>query len=652
MSVQLHELLAGLNEPQIQAVTHGEGPALVLAGPGSGKTTVIVKRILYLIQIQKIPPEEILVLTFTRDAAQSMKNRFEKLITDDLTGMYKGMTVPVNFGTFHSVFYHILMQAHGSNSKTILSAACKNEIMTEILKDRAVRRQEYYEFDFLKGLVEDYLAAVSFYKNTYDMVRTLQMLPADYREDFGEIFQRYQRKCKLEGGLDFDDMVFACRELLVHDDCRRNDWQMRFSYILVDEFQDINPMQYEVVKLLGAKHGNIFVVGDEDQAIYGFRGSNPECMKKFAEEYHAKQIFLNANYRSTTEIVTLAEQVIAESKKRIISNKNVYAAGNNANLQESIHFLSFESKQQEISYLADQLKGFWENNKTGFGENCGVLFRTNRAMQRMAVVLSKQGIPFFMKEKGANPYEHFIVKDIMAYLKLAAGDRSRKNFLRIMNRPVRYLSRECVGENTQIDLEHLCENKQGASQQLNKLYKQLKQLSEMPLTLAIHYICKVIGYEAYLGMRKEAEEHLEEWRDVLDFCKADAGNYKNITDWENAQRRFGSGNFNPNYVRKEADACIWLMTVHASKGLEFDRVYLPDCNEKVYPHGNLQDHETIEEERRIFYVGITRAQKRLELLCTIGTKERPRQISRFLNPVIHQLSRQTRNYPDIHQMHP
>ncbi|MBR1701211.1 MAG: ATP-dependent helicase [Lachnospiraceae bacterium] len=646
----MSNLFNGLNEAQRQAVAFGEGAAMVLAAPGSGKTTISVKRILYLIQIRKIPPEEILMVTFTKEAALSMQNRFQALYAEmqcDSGGI--PASVPVNFGTFHSVFYHILIKSHYPATNQILSVSQKREIMQAILKERAIEKTGHYEFETLKARAGDYLTAVGFYKNTLDTEKAKRSLPAEEREDFSVILQRYREKCREAGGLDFDDMVYECRELLTRDKVIREYWQERFRYILVDEFQDINPMQYEVLKLLGQKHGNVFAVGDEDQAIYGFRGSDPDCVRRFVEEYDARQIVLNANYRSTEEIVALSEKVIAENKSRFLQNKGSYAAGKNAGIRESVRFASFETRQEELSYLKERLQ---EMAEAGNG-TCGVLFRTNSAMQSLAVQLSKAGIPFEMKEKTGNPYDHFIMKDIMAYLKLAQGDCSREHFLRIMNRPLRYISRECAGENSRIDLARLSGQNGRADRELQKLKQQLARMRGMPPALAVQYVCKAVGYEVYLSAQKEAGEHLEEWLQKLDFYKEDAKNYPNVAEWERAQRLYESRMKEcSRSMGADGDSCIFLMTVHASKGLEFDRVYLPDCNEKYYPHGSMPDADTVEEERRIFYVAMTRAKKHLELLCTTGTKERPRLISRFLNPIIHQLTHQTHCCPDTHQKHP
>ncbi len=608
---------------------HGEGPMLVLAGPGSGKTTVIVNRILYLIKERQIPPEEILVVTFTKDAALSMQKRFMK----EADGHFA-----VNFGTFHSIFYHIFREScAGRSVPTLVTQSQKKSILTTLLKEKASSREKYYDMDAIKEDAETVLGAIGYYKNTRDEEAVLKKLPEVWKGDFRSIFEEFRRRMRKQGGLDFDDMVYECRELLLRDAERLKYWQKRFRYILVDEFQDINPLQYEVIKLLGAKHRNVFVVGDDDQAIYGFRGSKPACLRQFAEEFEAKQVILNANYRSTSEIVKVSGKVIGENKDRFV--KECYAAGENAEIENIVEIRVFKVSSEELAWINEELKAL-------SGENCAVLFRTNTQMQRLASVLTREGIPFAMRGQTGNPYDHFIAKDIMAYLQFAKGERSRELFFRIMNRPVRYLDREAVGEMNPVDLERLRMNyarrgrptDSGAMQEIDALNQQLTALRRMSPGPAVIYLCKAVGYEAYLRKKARSAEQLEEWLELLDFLKQEAVEYCNLDEWISAQRQLVEGKTDVWRGRHESqenqEKFIHLMTVHVSKGLEFDRVIIPDCNEKTFPYGNMPDKETVEEERRIFYVGMTRAKKRLELLCVSGSKERPRVMSRFLNPII------------------
>lgn len=597
--MQDNGLLNGLNDAQREAVTHGEGPALVLAGPGSGKTTVIVRRILYLIRAGRIPPEQILVVTFTKDAALSMQQRFLDRVEVDH---------PVVFGTFHSVFYRILLESgYFGGQPVILSPSQKFNIMTEVLRKYAGAEGASCDPEPLKSDARCFLDAVALYKNTRDEASALKRLPGNRRQSFREIFHCYQNRCRQLKALDFDDMVYQCRELLLEDAKKRDDWQRRFRYILIDEFQDSSPLQYEVVKILGERHKNLFVVGDDDQAIYGFRGADPSCLRLFAREFDARQIILNANYRSTEKIVGAAEKVIAVNRDRF--PKECYAAGARAGDCAEVDIRSFPDRTQEYEYLVTQLKTLEQ------GETCGVLFRTNGDMRFLASMLSREGIPFCMKERTGGLREHFVTKDIVAYLKLAGGERDRELFLRIMNRPDRNLDRECL-------------ERAGKPAGLGQLERQLAAIRKLSPGLAVQYIIRAVGYGRYLESRREADKHLEEWLDVAEELRESMQGYESVEAWERGMDRI------PAVSSPREETGIHLMTVHASKGLEFDIVRMPDCNEKVYPHGNMPDAAAVEEERRIFYVGMTRARKYLELLCTTGTKERPRMMSRFLNPLL------------------
>lgn len=310
--------LESLNIAQRKAVMHGMGALLVLAGPGSGKTFTITQRIFYLLEQKQIAPEKILVITFTRESALSMQNRFRQ---------QAGQILPVNFGTFHSIFYRVLKQSHILQNHQILTFHQKKTIIFPILKkyisiqrentiqkNNSVNRTDDEQED-LTELIMTFLSAIGFYKNTGDVKQAEEKLPSEWQELFPDIFHQYEEERKRRGDIDFDDMVYECREVLRTNAGLRKYWQEQFETILIDEFQDISPMQYEVVRLLSGK-GSIFAVGDDDQSIYGFRGATPTCLQQFVNDYCAEKICLNINYRSTEEIVQAANLVIRENTQR------------------------------------------------------------------------------------------------------------------------------------------------------------------------------------------------------------------------------------------------------------------------------------------------------------------------------------------------
>ena len=634
--------LTGLNPSQREAVTFGEGPLLLLAGPGSGKTFTITQRILYLLRERKVAPEKLLVITFTREAALSMRQRFTQISPQEAH--------TVNFGTFHSVFYQILLKSGRISTGNLLNNRQKYSLILPLLrKIKDCRKISAAELTDIAG---NFLAAIGYYKNTGDGENSRKKLPEEWKEYFSQIYEAYEEARKNIRGLDFDDMLKECEELLQTDPIQREVWQNRFSHILIDEFQDINYRQYSIVKLLAEKHGNVFAVGDDDQAIYGFRGARPACMKQFVQEFGAKQILLRTNYRSHQDIVEASLAVIGENKDRFPKDlepcdahrrkvqderdNNIYKNGYQVRIRE------FREASEQLEYLMQSLK------KRSEGESCAVLFRTNLAMQSVAARLTAEGIPFSMKEKGKNIYEHFIVQDLLAYLRIAQGCAARADYLRVSNRPYRNISREAFGAEASLPaLEKYYgdpvmgisgEGQLKARKAVRLWIRQMEFVKNTELKLAIVFLRKACGYEKYLRLRaaQEGKTDLTEWMEVLDFITEDAGKYKDLEEWQEAQELYREQlqRQEQNGEQKAAEnGEIRLLTVHGAKGLEFDHVWIPDCNEKTFPHGDAGDKEHCEEERRIFYVAMTRAKKDLELLCLTGTAERPRFPSRFLIPL-------------------
>ncbi|MCM1025169.1 MAG: ATP-dependent helicase [Roseburia sp.] len=653
--------LTALNEAQRRAVTWGEGPLLLLAGPGSGKTFTITNRILFLLE-QGTPPEQILVVTFTREAAASMQRRFQKM---------SETFYPVNFGTFHSVFYHILQKSAGLSRLKLLTGSQKKQLIVPIMKKYLLRSGGDAALAEAGEEAEGLLSAVSFYKNTEDLTRAADKAPAAYRGGFGEICGEYREAVRRAGGIDFDDMLFSCRELLRERPSLREYWQNRFRHILIDEFQDINPIQYEVLRLLSAPPYNLFAVGDDDQSIYGFRGSRPELMKRFEQEYRAGRMLLDINYRCAGEIVRASAAVIGENRERFAkvlrpapekaarltpeeravhrpAQEEILRLGaektpRSAPSDRGVRLKGFPGREEQASYLTEELRR-WQEKDEKAGKSCAVLFRTNASLQRTATKLKGAGISFVIREKTTSIYEHFIVKDIMAYLLLATDGERREALLRILNRPRRQLSREALAAGGGVremiryyEREPFYgEAQQEALAQLRLLQTQLKNLGRMKPGLGVSYVLKAMKYESYLKSRARGNPELwEEWQELLDWLKSDAASFESAEDWLEMQKSYTAElERQPPAAKEEKEGGIRLLTAHASKGLEFDRVLIPDCNERVFPHGNMPDLASVEEERRLFYVAMTRAKETLELLYLAGDRMRPRVPSRFLNPLL------------------
>lgn len=660
LSEPLEKAFQTMNEAQREAAMHGTGPMLVLAGPGSGKTFVITNRISCLIEHYGVPPEHILVITFTKEAAGSMQQRFLAS---------QGRIYPVHFGTFHAVFYQILKQSAPKGVGGILTDSEKKQLMIPILtqfnqehmqKEKLVQKQELAQNQKpvqkqaagLSGpscqraagreeLAEDAvkcLAAISYYKNTYLEEKASGLLPEHYRAYFPDILTRYEKARAGSGRLDFDDMLFGCLKLLRSEPRILQFWQEKFQYLLIDEFQDINPMQYEVVRLLTGDRENLFAVGDDDQSIYGFRGSEPRLMQQFLKDYPGcRQVLLDTNYRSRAEIVEASLQIINENKDRF--PKRLTSAKKSVEKRTDscpVTIKSFAEKEEEYSYLTEKLRNAPEP------EQCAVLFRTNIQMQGFASRLAREEIPYFMKEKCSCVFDHFIAKDLNAYLQFANGDLRRSLFLSIMNKPSRWISREAVTQES-VDFEAIRDYYRKyvppdrcarVLQELKKLESVLLRLKSYSPYLAIQFLRKGAGYEKYLWQRAGTDTRkLSEWMETLEFLTMEAAGYQSYQQWLAMQQRVRE-EMEKSAFQKQEGKGIRLMTGHASKGLEFKSVFIPDVNEGTFPHGHMPDEQTVEEERRIFYVAMTRAKEALELTYVTGTKERPRLPSRFLNPLL------------------
>lgn len=610
-----------LNKEQKQAVTTVRGPVLCLAGPGSGKTFTLVHRLRFLIEKQYVPPDAILVMTYSKAAAISMQQRFEQEM--------QGKPLPVVFGTFHALCYHILKEHYHFQSNSLLFYNEKIKILQSISQFMTCKLQD-------EENCEAFLGCISLLKNGKP-IEELSLPAGMEKENFYSIYKEYRKQCRQKGKLDFDDMLLLCLELFQKEPAVLTDWQKRFSFILVDEFQDCNRIQYELVKKMAHPKNNIFVVGDDDQSIYGFRGASPGILQRFLQDFpKAAFIPMGSNYRSRPEIIEAAGRVIAENEKRM--EKMLYAAGVVRHLPECqpVQLKGFTQRRMQFCYLAERLK---ELHRHIPWEEMAVILRTNQEIEALIPFLMKENIPYYAGGSGARLYEHFVIQDILAYLRFAEGAHSRKLFLSIMNKPERNISRELLWEDT-VDLEKLTKelelsNERTAANVLRRLSKHFEKLKKMSPRLAVSYIRKGMGYDRWLrGRAGEDTEIFEEWINMLDELQESAKSFIRIGDWLAFIEQQKEPKQESGKMYKNMDRGVNLLTMHGSKGLEFSYVCMPNLNEGKMPHGRMPSKDTIEEERRLFYVGMTRAKKALELLYLTGTKERPRQPSRFLNPFL------------------
>ena len=600
------------NKEQEEAITHKGGPLMVLAGPGSGKTLVITYRVKWLIENAGVHPSNILVITFTRAAAEEMKKRFF---------MFDGMAnTPVTFGTFHSIFFMILRYAYRYTAANIIREDVKRRYIKEMTENVELEIED--ENEFLSGIINE----ISYVKGE---MMSLSYYHSNNCSDelFAQIYEGYEKRLREENLIDFDDMLVFCYELLKEREDIRTLWQNKFQHILIDEFQDINKVQYEIIRMLAGKGDHLFIVGDDDQSIYRFRGARPEIMLGFEKDYpEAKKVILNTNYRCSEEIVEGAEHLISHNTKRF--PKNMQAARGS---KVPITFRNLKDAGEECT---DILKGIRFYYKKGIPlEDMAVIFRTNTQPRLLVGRLMEYNIPFQMRDVIPNIFDHWIARNILTYIKLAMGNRDRKLFLQVMNRPKRYISRSMITE-PQVDLKKLKQQTFGKKwlyEKIDKLEMDLYLLMKMEPYAAIQYIRNGIGYEDYMNeyaqFRRMNPDDLEE---VLNQIQESAKEYHSFEEWFAYIESYGEELRKQMEAGRQQKSGVTLTTMHSSKGLEYEVVFVMDINEGVTPHKKAVKEADLEEERRLFYVAVTRAKTYLFLYSVKELYQKDAQISRYI----------------------
>lgn len=600
------------NKAQLQAIAHKNGPCMVLAGPGSGKTTVITKRIEYLIQKHKVKPDEILVITFSKAASKEMKERFHELCGKE--------SYPVTFGTFHRIYYGILKWAYRIDAKNIFSEDEKYQLIWNVIDKLGIDIED--EKEFIQEIAEE----ISCVKNNRISLEEYNSKSCD-ETVFRQIYRYYENARREKRKIDFDDMLVLTCQLFEERPDILQMWQQKYRYILIDEFQDINIAQYDVIRMLAKPEQNLFVVGDDDQSIYRFRGARPEIMLGFPNDYpKTKKILLDVNYRSTKAIVNCASRVIKQNvarfQKEIVTTNE---QGVNVHIQEVRHAI------EESKYIVREIEKALQEGV--LVSDIAVLFRTNMDARILVETLMEYGISFEMKEHIPNLYEHFIGKNLITYMKMALGERSRKAFLEIMNRPNRYIGRDCVehGEISFKDLRRSYQDKDWMLDRIDQFELDLRIIGRMAPYGAIQYIRKSVGYDEFLeeyAMKRKMK--LEDLHEVLGQIEEHAKEYKTIEDWlAHVEEYTRMLKLQKNTQQTKKDA-MKLITMHGAKGLEFDTVFIIEANERVIPYKKAETMEEIEEERRLFYVAMTRAKRRLVVSYVKEKSGKSMEPSRFV----------------------
>ena len=643
------------NQAQMTALEHRDGPMMVLAGPGSGKTTVITHRIKRLLEAG-VDPSGILVITFTRAAATEMKERFLRLAREEdekrkqaeqraggsRTGAEKpffGTADPgprrreacgtsleaagshVSFGTFHSVFYHILKWAYRFPAGNVISGEEKRQYFKKFLDESEMEVED--EAEFISSIINE----ISYVKGERLDLKYYysQNCPEEW---FKKLYDGYDEMLKTTGKIDFDDMLVMCHELFTERKDILAAWQKKFKYILVDEFQDINLLQYQVVRMLALPENNLFIVGDDDQSIYRFRGAKPEIMLGFEKDFPGtKRVLLGTNYRSTKEIVETSLRLIEHNKVRFEKKLEPFRGSG-----RPVDFRVFDNPGHEMDTVAQSIRAYHD---AGYQwSEIAVLFRTGANSGLMAERLMGYNIPFKLRDVIPNLYSHWIAKDLFAYMEIAAGSRKRSDFYRIMNRPNRYFSRDAF--DTPIvsfdRLKSFYQDRDWMEERICDLETDLRAMAPLKPVAAVNYIRKAIGYDDYLRSYAEFRRMKpEELFETADKLAESAAEFATFVEWKEHAARYEEELKKQNQEeREETKDRVTLSTMHSAKGLEYPVVFVVDANEGIVPHHKAGLPADIEEERRLFYVALTRAKDRLHVAAVKERYHRKTDVSRFV----------------------
>ena len=610
--------MSSFTKSQSEAIRHQDGPLLVLAGPGSGKTTVVTKRVQYLVQDCHISPSSILVITFTKAAATEMKERFLRLMeqSEEKPQGYGN----VLFGTFHAVFFNILKLSYGFTAANILREETRYQYMKEIVDRLKLEIDD--ENEFISGV----LGEISLIKN--ERISLEHYFSKNCAEDiFRKIFASYEQRKRNARLIDFDDMLSYTWELLTKRPDILGAWQKKFRYILVDEFQDINRLQYDILRLLAQPENNLFIVGDDDQSIYRFRGAKPEIMLNFQKDFPtAGRVLLNDNFRSTRQIVNAAGRVIRKNQSRFA--KEITARGGEG---PGVRILAFEDQQQECLYLLKEMQEYKKNG--GAWQQMAVLYRTNTQPRLLIQKFMEFNVPFRVRDQVPNLFEHWIAKNLFCYIRLACGSKLRKDLLPVLNRPKRYMNRECLNDEI-ICWEYMMDyykDKPYVCDKIERLQYDLKMLGRMGPFAAINYIRHVMGYEEYLKEYAEFRRmNAEDLMEVLNELQESARAYKTYDEWFAYMERYKKEMDEMRKRQQEVKEGVHLATMHSSKGLEYDKVFILDAAEGITPYKKAVLDADLEEERRMFYVAMTRAKKELTICWAKKQFSHELTVSRFV----------------------
>ena len=600
-----------LDKNQLEAVKANEKNILVVAAPGSGKTTVIINRIKYLVDEKRIFPSNIIVITFTKAAALNMKNRYINTFNKEVSPF---------FGTFHGLFYKILLR-EGANIN-IIEGYITNKIIEGVLRK--------YSDEVNEDRVKEAVNNISLFKTSGEGLNTFK--PSISKDIFIECYEAYDKYKKENNLWDFDDLTIKVLELFKNNKTLREGYKKLFKYILVDEFQDCDDLQIEFLKMMSeGRENSIFAVGDEDQCIYSFRGSKPEYMVSFDKTFNqSKKYYLHINYRSNKNIIECSKKVISFNKER---NKKEIKW--NKNTEGIISCKNIYDERIQGDEISNVIREFYKSSNYKYKDNI-VLYRTN--MEAMSVIdaFIRNKIPFTLLDKEYNFFNHFICRDLLSYLALAMNSYDRESFINIINKPFRYVSKSSIAyikeykyeKNTFDILIEKNDTPPFQRKKLEELKSDFNYIKKSSLSTGIQYIITDMGYIDYLKAYTERfGGNIEDLEEIVEEFKTSASSFKTIFEFFDHVDEVGK-KIEESKKNKTEDRVL-LSTIHGVKGMEFSNVFLINCNEDTMPHSSSKE-ENIEEERRLFYVAITRAIDNLFVYVPKFRKGKFRDASRFV----------------------
>ncbi len=656
----MSKILEGLNDKQIEAVTHFKGALLVIAGAGSGKTRALTHRIAYLIKEKGISPWNILAVTFTNKAANEMKQRIVKLLAgeDELSlmegfgdlfsaGEIEKMTnsnIPT-IGTFHSICVRILRKnihlMDYENSFAIYDMADQQILMKQIMEEMRL--------DPKKLNPKAVLSHISNAKNQLLTPKEYAQYTSDYfSEKVSEIYPRYQSQLQKNSALDFDDLIMKTVQLFQQFPEILDQYQEKFKYISVDEYQDTNKSQYVLIKMLAEKYGNLCAIGDTDQSIYGWRGATIQNILDFEKDYpDVNMVMMDQNYRSTQNILDASNMIISKNSQR--RDKKLWTERDGG---EKIHYCAASNERHEAQVIVSEISNILLGSEYPNYSDFVILYRTNAQSRVIEEVFLRHGVPYKIVG-GIRFYQRKEIKDILAYLRVIQNPNDTVSLLRIINTPSRkigaktleYIQFFATKHNLSLfnamllanEIEDLSPTKADQIEKFIKLIKELQDLhGEFSASGMIKHVFELTGYKKMLDDGSvEGEARLENIRELISvahkYDNLDPGTSLNIF-LEEVSLIADIDNMD------DEDNAVTLMTVHSAKGLEFPYVFIAGLEEGIFPHNrSLLDRSQLEEERRLMYVAMTRAKDKLYLLHAkqrmLYGESRSNSPSQFLNDI-------------------